>query len=34
MGFNYPKATALLQGDSLLFTVKFPGGPRTHLIDL
>ena len=26
MGFNYLKAIEPLQGDSLLFTTKFPGG--------
>ena len=34
MGFNFIKATEPLRGDILLFTVKFPGVPGTHLIDL
>ena len=34
MVFNCLKATEPLQGDSLLFTVKFLGVPGTHLIDL
>ena len=34
MGFNCLKATVPLQGDSLLFTIKFPEIPGTHLIDL
>ena len=31
MGFKCVKATEPLQGDSLLFTTKFPEIPRTHL---
>ena len=34
MGFNCLKATQPLQGGSLLFTIKFPEIPGTHLIDL
>ena len=34
VGFNCLKATEPLQGDSLLFTTKFPEIPGTHLIDL
>ena len=34
MVFNCLKATEPLQGDSLLFTIHFPGIPGTHLIDL
>ena len=34
MGFNCPKATEPLPGDSLIFTTKSPGDPGTHLIDL
>ena len=33
MGLNCPKATELLRGDSLLFTMQFPGVPGTHLLD-
>ena len=29
MGFNCPKATEPIQGDSLIFTTKFPGVPGT-----
>ena len=32
MGFNCLKVTVPLQGDSLLFTAKFPGVPGTHLV--
>ena len=34
MGFKCHKATEPLQGDSLLFTIQFPGVPGTRLIDL
>ena len=34
MGYNCPKATEPLRGDSLLFTAKFPGIPGTHFIGL
>ena len=34
MGFNCLKATEPLRGDSLLFTIQFPGVPGTQLIDL
>ena len=34
MGFNCLKATEPLRGGSLLFTIKFPEIPVTHLIDL
>ena len=34
MGYNCPKATEPLQGDSLLFTAKLPGIPGTRFIDL
>ena len=34
MGFNCLKATQLLQGDSLLFTIQFSVVPGTKLIDL
>ena len=34
MGFNCPKATEPLQGDSVLFTAKFPEIPGTHFINL
>ena len=34
MGFNCLKTTEPLRGDSLLFTIQFPGVPGTHLIDL
>ena len=34
MAFNDLKATELLRGGSLLFTVGFPEIPGTHLIDL
>ena len=34
MGLNYLKATKPLQGDSLLFTTKFPEIPGAHLINL
>ena len=33
-GFNYLKATEPLQGDSLLFTDKYPRIPGTHFINL
>ena len=34
MGFTYLKATEPLRGDSLLFTISFPGVPGTQLINL
>ena len=34
MGFNCLKATEPLRGDSLLFTIQFPGVPGAQLIDL
>ena len=34
MGFIWLKAIQPLRGDSLLFTIKFPGVPGTQLIDL
>ena len=34
MGFNCLKVTEPLRGDSLFFTIQFPGFPGTHLIDL
>ena len=34
MGFNCLKATEPLRGDSLLFTIQFPGVYGTQLIDL
>ena len=34
MEFNCFKATEPLQGDSLLFTNEYTGGPGTHLINL
>ena len=34
MGINCLKGTEPLQGDSLLFTAKFPDIPGTHLIDV
>ena len=34
IGFNCLKATEPLCGDSLPLTIKSPGGPGTHLIDL
>ena len=34
MWFNCLKASEPLQGDSLLFTTKFPEIPGTHLSDL
>ena len=33
MGFNCPKPTEPLPGDSSLFTTKCPGVPGTHLIN-
>ena len=33
MGFNCFKATEPLQGNSLFFNTKYPGGPGAHLID-
>ena len=33
MGFNCLKATEPLRGASLLFTIKFPESPGTHLIN-
>ena len=34
MGFNCFKATEPLRVDSLLFTIQFPAGPGTQLIDI
>ena len=34
MEFNCLQATESLQGNSLLFTAKFPGIPGSHFIDL
>ena len=34
MGFNCLKATEPLRGDSLLFTIQFPGVSGTQLIEL
>ena len=34
MGFNCPKATEPLRGDSLLFSTESLGALGTHLIDL
>ena len=34
MAFNGLKARELLRGGSLLFIIKFPEIPGTHLIDL
>ena len=34
MVFNCLKDAKRLQGDSLLFTIKPPGAPGTHFIDL
>ena len=34
MGLKCLKATKPLPGDSLLFTIQFPGVPNTQLIDL
>ena len=34
MWFNCLKATEPLRGDNLSFTIKTPGVPGTHLIDL
>ena len=33
-GFQLPQPTEPLRGYSLLFTIKFPEIPGTHLIDL
>ena len=33
-GWGLSQGTEPLQGDSLLFTTKFPGVPGTHLIHL
>ena len=33
-GVNCLKATELLREDSFLFTIKSPGVPETHFIDL
>ena len=33
MEFNCLKATELLQGDCLLFTIQSPGVPVIHLFD-
>ena len=34
MGFNCLKNTELLRGDSSLFTLRSPGVPGTHFINL
>ena len=34
MGLNCPKTTEPLQGGKLIFVIKFPEIPGTHLIDL
>ena len=34
MGLNYLKISEPLRGGSLLFAIKSPGGPGTHLIHL
>ena len=34
MVFNYLKTTEPIRGESLRFTIKSPGVPGTHLVDL